>query len=497
MRDDTCQSMNPVKGAAMTSDYKILRHSFRGPKSEPAGPRKEFNPLIPHKTSERTFVSSQGMHRSTWDGKLHSSVRELAVDPDLEELRKALRKHSSSRDILYGRRLEMREKRNELRQERVLLVNADDSFMKFARRFPERDHFDFEDGPYFKLEQQRDLVGSLQYEYDQAEDEYDIAENELVNEEGKLNDLLSKYLNEPSDTSDEHTSEPTLDSHLQLEEPQYCNEEDEARVRLAEYQSRVGDARIMEERLQDLLSDREERNSFAMKRETLGVDRGGSDEDFTENFEYRYTEIVDELVIIHADIERLKDGLIQAGHVFPKANSTDRPPEVLAYQAHPQPRPACSPLPRQRPLSGSILHSLQKNFATTRANISRWILNTFGSSPVECARHKEILRELRDESLDDEEWACLVFEHWKQAARSGDDDISTGSWDEILPGDLQENTSQNRPIPIRTPFPLSGRSEATHAMNGFLQQFPRSAPGDHAKPYETEVELDEYESRSV
>lgn len=454
--DDTCHSMKPGKGAAIMSGYSTFQSRFRGTKSEPAGPRKECS---------------------------------------LEELRKALRKQSSSRDNLYGRRLQMREKRNELRQERVLLVNADDSFMKFARRFPERDHFEFEGGPYSKLEQQRDLVGSLQYEYDQAEEEYDIAENNLINEEEKLNDLLSKYLNEPSDTSDEHTSEPTLDSHLQLEEPQYCNEEDEAHARLAEYQSRVGDARIMEERLQDLLLDREERNSFAMKREILGVDRGCSDEDFTENFRSRHTEIERELDIIYADIERLKDGLRQAGHVIPKANSTDRPPEV-----HPQPSPACSPAPRQRALSGSILQKLQKNFTKTRAHISRWILNTFGSSPVECARHKEILRELRDESLDDEEWAYLVFEHWKHADRFGDDDLSTGSWDEILPGDLPENTSQNRPIAIRTPFPLSGRSEATHAMSGFQQQFPLSARGDHAKPYATEVELDkfsEYESRSV
>lgn len=473
----------------MMNRHKTLLSSFRGTKSEPAGGRKAFNPFIPDETIERPILLSQATHGCTCDSKMHPSIRELAVDPDHEELRKTLRKQSSLRDTLYGRRLQLKEKRNELRQERVFLADADDNFMKSVRRFPEQDHFKLEDGQYLPLEQQRDLVGSLQYEYDQAEDEYEIAESELDNEEGKLNVLLSRLLNEHSNTGDEHTTETSLDSHPQSEEPQSANEEDEARAGLAEYQSRVGDARIMEERLQDLISEQGERHSFAKRRENLGVDLAGSDEDFTEYFQYRSSEILGELDIIYADIERLKDGLIQAGHVFPKANPTDRPPEVLADQAQSPPHPAYSPVARPTPLSGNILQSLQKNFATTGAHISRWILNTFGSSPVECARHKEILRGLRDGSLDDEKWARLVLRHWKKAESDDGDDSSRGSWDAISPRDLIEN-----------PVLLSGRSEATHAMNDFRQQFPLHTPGDHSRPYATEVELDklsEYESRSI
>ena len=435
------------------------------------------------------------MQRPPWDGGMHSSIRELAVDPDHKELKKALRKQSRLRGILYGKRLQLKEKRNELRQERVLLADVDGSFMKSVRRFPEQDRFEFEDGHRLQLEQQRDLVGSLEYEYDQAEDEYDIAEDDLLNEERKLNVLLSNSLNEQSDTGDEHTTEPSSDNHLQSEEPRYSNEDDEARTRLVEYQSRVGDARILEERLQDLWLEQEERNSFAKRRENFGVEMAGSDEDFKEYFNYRRSEIVGELGVIHADIERLKDALIQAGPVFPMTNPTDRPPEVLPYQAHPRPRPASSPVARQRPLSESILQTLQKNLATTRAHISRWILKTFGSSPIECARHKYILRELGDESLDDKEWARLVLEHWKTAECDAEDE----SW-EILSGNTMENTDQNGAIRVRTSALLSGRSEATHAMFDFMQQFPHDTPGDHARPYASEVELDqlhEYESRSM
>lgn len=493
--------MNPARTAATSMGYKNFEPSFRRTKTEPVGDRTRSNPTFQGETNDRPFTSSRGMHGSTWDAKMHSYGRELAADPDHEDLRKALRKNSSLRDTLYGKRLELKEKRNELRQERVLLADADGNFMKNSvRRFPEQDQFEVESEHYDQLEHQRDLVGSLQYEYDQAEEEYDFAENELDSEEGNLQVLLSKYMNKHCDTGDEPTSTPSLNSHLQPEEPQYCNEEDEARMCLAEYQSRIGDARIMEERLQDLLSEQEERDTFAKKRQHLGIDLEGSDDDFTENFNYRYSEIVGELDTIYADIERLKDGLIQAGYIFPKPNPNDRPPDVLAYQAHSRPRPAYFPVERERPLSENILQTLQNNFATNRAHISRWILNTFGSSPVECARHREILRGLIDGSLEDKEWARLVFEHWKRAECGGDDDSSRGSWDEILPRELMENTPQNSATLIRTPVLLSGKSEATHAMNGFSQQFPLYTPGGHAKPYATDVELDklsEYESRSI
>lgn len=504
MGGDTCHQTVTHETCERRSNYGWGRTFYldsRKTQSEPAGNHKGFISIRSDETNKRSSILSRGI---CGPSKMQSSVRELAVDRDHEELRKALRKQSSLRDLLYGKRLQLKEKRNELRQERVLLADADGDFMKSVRQFSEQDHFELQDERYVNLERKRDLVGSLQYEFDQAEDEYDIDENELGNAEGKLNDLLSKYSNEQSETGDKHTTESSLDSRLQPEEPQYGNEEAGARAGLAEYQSRVGDARIMEERLQDLLSEQGERYSFAKKRENLGVDLGGSDDNFTEYFTYHHREIVGELDIINADIERLKDGLIQAGHVFPKNNPTDRPPENQAHQAISRPRSAHSPVARQRALSGGMMQSLQKNFAMTRAHISAqiswWILNTFGSSPVECARHKQILRGLRDESLDDKEWARLVFEHWKKAEGDGEDDLSRGSWDEILPGDLMENTLQNLGPGIQTPILLSGRSEVDHVMSGFRQQFPLDKPGDHSRPYYEEVELDklsEYESRSV
>lgn len=475
MRGDTCHQTSlheTCQKCSKMNSYETFYPRLQRTKSAPAGDRKELCSLVSAETMERPFSLSRGLHMSTCDGRFPSSVRDRAVDADQEKLRKALGKHASLRDMLYGRRLQLREKRNELRQERVSLVDADSNFIKSVRQFPEQYHLEFEHEHYVQLEKQRDLVGSLQYEYDRAEDDFDIAETELSNEEGKLNVLFSKYLNEHGDAGKETTTESSSDIHLQPEEPQHYNEEDEARACLAEYQSRVGDARIMEERLEDLLSEKEERDRFAEKRGKIGVNLGGSDEDFADSFHGRYAGIVDELDIIHADIERLKDGLIQAGHVFPKTNS------------------------RPRPLSGSFLQSLQQNFVKTRLQISRWILDTFGSSPIECARHKEILRRWSDESLDDEKWARLVLKYWKQA----ESDHNNDSW-EMVPGDHMESTPQNGVIRSGSPVLLSGRIEANHAMNDFRQQFPpHCTPREHARPYGTEVELDklsEYESRSV
>ncbi|MCJ1465145.1 hypothetical protein MMC07_003761 [Pseudocyphellaria aurata] len=429
---------------------------------------------------------------STCEGKTPGvRERERALDADYEKLRKALEQNARSRDRLYGRRLLLKEKRNELRQERASLVDADNNFMKSIRRFPAQDHLDFEHEDYVQLEKQRDLVGSLQYEYDRAEDDFDIEETVLSNEEGKLNVLLSRHLSERGETATETATEPSLEVHLLPEEPQGCNDEDEARARLAEYQSRVGDARIMEERLQDLLSEKEERDWFAERRDKFGVNTGASEEDIADCFDGRYAGIVDELGIIHADIERLKDGLIQAGHVFPTAE----PSPACSPVARPRPSSGtflqspqrtflslpCFPVARLRSLSGTFLQRLPQNFAQTRLSISRWILNTFGSSPIECARHKEILRGLRDESLDDEEWVRLVLQ-------AESDHNNDSSW-------------ENRDIRSGSPVLLSGRIEATHAMNDFRQQFRLDGTlGEHARPYAKEVELDELseeESRSV
>ena len=468
----------------------IQHPTFRNLKSEADLNRSHEEVHL--KTTVPDIIAKPRQHSSMQDDNINLNTSEC----DHKALKEVLRKVSNLRERLYGMRLQLKEKRNELRQKRLSLGETDATLMKYVRHFQEPSNFRkfaFDERLYTELELQRDVVGSLQYDYDQAEDEYDMAEIELENEEVKLKLMFSDLVGKESDYED-HSMSASLGGHERPEEIMPPNEDDEAELRIAEFQSRVGDARIMQERLQDLLSEKWERRGNVKKMAAFNLKPAMSDREFSEDFDYQYSKIVTELKIIEADVEQLKTGLIEAGYWMPEMRPRNRPEEGLTTESHPQKSYDLSPAVGQRPVSDGVLNDLQNNFAAARARISRWLLITFGSSPVEHARHKEIIRALGDRSMDDKEWARLVFEYWKKD--EFDDD---SSWDEIFPHDLLEPTPDNKLNRTRNSILLSGKLEATNAMSDFQQQFPLSKK-DHATPYAKDLEADVlsvYESRSI
>lgn len=432
------------------------------------------------------------------------------IDADTLELRRSLKKVANLRDGLYGKRLKLKERRNELRQELSILSEADARFMKAVRQYCSRNPHvlegDFEEKDYTDTEQQRDVVGTLQYDYDKEEEEHDVVENELVVEEEKSSILVSKFLDQGND-EEAIRSNPSSE-HLLLPQITTYTPKTDKEAAIEEYQSRQGDARIMQERLAELLAEKDLRRTFAKKRENLGRNFVESEEDFAQEFNYKFREIESELGIIQADVKRLKDGLVQSGYLEPEPD----PPASLFPGLPPiQPPPRIqghSPVPvgRNRAKSDSIAPLVEKEIYTARvreSRVSQWILVTFGSSPDEQSQQSAVLRDLgvgvTDSSPYEKIWARTVRDYLKK--HDVPDDESRSSWDEIGQLDLlSEMIDKLAPQPGDCVF-RKGMLEFAEAMDRLEEQFPDKAEQyDHTIPYgPSALKMDlllEYESRS-
>lgn len=440
------------------------------------------------------------------------------IHADSLRLKTGLKKLADLRDDLYGRRLKLKERRNELRQELSILSEADAKFMKAVRQYYSKNHVlghDFEEKCYTDMEQQRDVVGSLQYDYDQEEDEHDLAENELEVEEEKVNIMVSNFLDQGNGQEDEEAlqSNPSSGRHLLLRETIYPPKT-EKEAAIEEYQSRQGDARIMQERLADLRAEEAVRRSFAKKRENVGLGFAESEGDLAEEYKNHYFEIADELEIIQADVKRLKESLVQSGYLESEPASTIQPADLYSLPPIQSPPSIQAQNPiqvgRNRAKSDSIAPFVEREISTAlvrRSRVSQWILVTFGSSPVKQSQQNAIIRELEvevmvSESLDEKTWtrtARLVFDHLK--THDDFDGESRSSWDEIVQQDLLSYTPDKRASQPGDLVFLEGMLEVEHAVKRLDEQFPHKAKEyDHTIPYGTSaLTMDlhqEYESRS-
>lgn len=492
----------------------------------------------------------------------------------LRKLKSAVKKVADLRNVLYGKRLKLKERRNELRYELSNLSEADANFMKAVRQYcPRNNHHhafkkkegDFEDPEkevkekekyYADMEQQRDIIGSLQYEYDQEEDEHDLVENQLLMEEAKLSMMVSMFLDQQQGDNDEVEAlrtNPSSGRHHQLSQ----EEEDvverthypktQKEVAIEEYESRQGDARIVQERLADLLAEENLRRDFAKKRETLrGWGSVGESEegDFAEKeFNDQFREMESELEVIEADVRRLKNGLLESGYLETSEPASTIQPEAASLFSLPpiEPPPprihAHSPgqVERKRAKSDSVAPIIEKEIWTARVRerrVSHWILVTFGSSPVEQWQQNAILRDLEVEVIGGEvleekkTWARttrLVFdrlknkkkmskerkEEQKQGQQPHDEleneDESRSSWDDIGQQDhLSYSPDDNRASEPGDYVFWKGMLEVKQAVSRLEEQFPfpdrAEKKHDHTIPYgQSALRMDidlEYESRS-
>lgn len=417
-------------------------------------------------------------HHSDHDSQKASHTYDISLDSAYTEFKRALRRVQRSGNKLYGMRLELKEKRNGLSYEREVLAKIEFRFMTAADQFREDPKEIFDESIYNQINAQRGVIGSSLYDYDQAEDEYDIRETQFEQEGQTLLNLLSRLRHVKSDgdeekggggEEEESTSDSSSDSHLfriGLESP---GPTDAKSARVLEYESRIGDARIVQEQLQDLRYEQVRRLSISKKREKFGLGRNASDT--SEDLELRYNEAAKELSIINEDIQRLREESLLDGYSLPESSTSKEAESVPAPQVDSPSIPAQRL--KVRSASEGKMPILTQKMAAIKDRINRWMFITFQDSPVEHIRHKVILQDICP--LDDNQWAHVVTEYWTGGTVMSDDGI-------------------------HPPMLRSGLSKAEEAWKTFERDFPLTeAPKDRATPYNDKLEFDfllELESRS-
>ncbi|MCJ1377606.1 hypothetical protein MMC17_000701 [Xylographa soralifera] len=187
-----------------------------------------------------------------------------------------VQRHIDLRYKTYRSRLRLKERRNELREVTATSSEINTRLAGLLQtswqqgRLPDKLEFE---KVYQELQVNRDELGVLQYEYDQAEEEHEILEAKLDLEEEHLverqNDESTIDIGDGPNvrrTSTSSSSEPTAS---------FVSESTFLRNNLLEqYQSRAGDGNITWERLQDMIQLSEDKKRLYQAKKTVNSELG-------------------------------------------------------------------------------------------------------------------------------------------------------------------------------------------------------------------------------
>ncbi|MCJ1377603.1 hypothetical protein MMC17_000698 [Xylographa soralifera] len=462
---------------------------------------------------------------STGNGRLFSVSRTdptLMQPDDLTEQRKQRtprQKASGLRVAAFQSRLRLREKRNELREERSMLAEVDARFVGFIRDASAQDKQVERLGLekiYQELLLTRDNYGSLQYEYDQSEDEFEALEAEL--DEAEL--LFDSAQESVPDTSDDGIGMRSFPGPTSLSSgASLSSRKGEVGDGIIErYQSRVGDANIARERLEDIWYDARVKKNETVRNERLRLLGQPTGPTSSRSYESAYQSVqglkaaylaaFKDFQIIREDVVDMCNEAREAGLDVVVPVWPWMPSSILDSDAGVRDSRASSTAPTHQ--SDSALPSLRQNFGRARARVNKWILERLQGSTIEHTRHKtELQAELQDlqyYSMTDESWARCVLKYWRKDYYS--EDISQDAWEFAS----YSGSSRRENWTIGAQLDGLVTSRAPRAIQDFDLHFsalrkqmarPKKSEFSYSKyrnsPYGAHLELDtlsEYQSRS-
>ncbi|MCJ1377601.1 hypothetical protein MMC17_000696 [Xylographa soralifera] len=415
------------------------------------------------------------------------------------------------KDVLFRGRLRLKEKRNELREERLAYSKIEARLGEFVRRTFKESlpgkvlEFDI---LYDELQSSRDNLGVLQYDYDCAEDEYDGVELDL--DEAEL--MIRSHITSPSGgVSYESGWQNSVKKNDFLFSDGGSQVHDTALPEqsiLEEYQSRVGDMNILREQLEDILHEHSRRNITSRARNSIGPTDGSWAPQDIENSrtlqsvrdsKVNYLRIARDLSLVKEDVRLLKQKAVAVGHYIEEREWPDLPSSISSSKSTSKQGRARSITHTHQ--SDSAIPYLRKNFRIARARINKWIFDRLQSSPIEHARHKTTLQALHIRSMNDETWACLVLKFWRMDDLAADVDSDT--WELIS---SSSSHTEDKCAALKS-------SEALRVLQTFDLQFaairkletkPKASEVSSFKsrdsPYLEKLDFDtesQYESRSI
>lgn len=199
-------------------------------------------------------------------------------------------------------RLDLRERRAGLRELRGKVADNGVKFYKEVQRYwSNRGNvvdFDLE-----KLDEgfqeAQDELGPMEEDYDEAEDDLGVLEYKLETREKKFYSQIGDSTSSIRSPSSERTQE-------QFPKNTVIDAAEDTSPR-GRYLSRLGDARIIRERLQDLIVEQNEYFEQEQRRKSHSLPPYPPNVAFMANFHLVYAQLMKELHEVEADVRRLKD----------------------------------------------------------------------------------------------------------------------------------------------------------------------------------------------
>ncbi|KAL8949706.1 MAG: hypothetical protein Q9222_004215 [Ikaeria aurantiellina] len=349
-------------------------------------------------------------------------------------------------------RLELRERRVEMRQQHSLVRRLESRLLRFWQESGKRIAQD--DGItdlHGELCAALDMLGPMEDAYDEKEDELDAIEYDMEAKETRFYEHHARVASDDShgSPSSHHSSISSFSNDLHFREaydedftsPQY------------QYYSRIGDVKIARERLLDLEAQRAHYLDIERERDALGVPLYQENIEFLSNYDSVYTEHLEEIEKIERDIQNLE---VEAGF----SSAKDESDSVLVYELEKAAEagadqragsvadfgharhwdPLGNDAPRRK--SETDMWTIPDSTRSSRDRINQWILERLQDSPIEQARHRAILN---DPKLGRIAWWNRVREFWQldRAARSSNSSRHvSGASASTRPQDVYESTDR-------------------------------------------------------
>lgn len=323
-------------------------------------------------------------------------------------------------------RLDLREQRVEMRQQHELVRSLEAQLLQLWQTNEGSDDQRTICYLHGELCAALDKLGPMEQDYDEKEDSLDTLEFDLEAKEKRFYKQYGAESDEESygSPSTHRTSLSSLSDisatkldSQDLLSPQY------------QYYSRVGDAKIVRERMMELEAQKDQYLDIQRERDALSIPLYQENIDFLSNYKCEYTGQKEELERIEKEIHRFA---FQAGFSSPDnfsdPASTPRVGDDANLRVAKRQRSSFTEPGRversdafveepARRKSEADVRSIPDDARSSRQRINQWILERLDQSRVERARHRAILN---DPTLTEEAWWNLVLDFWQcdRAARS-------------------------------------------------------------------------------
>lgn len=384
------------------------------------GPAWPDDEALPHRPSRSQCHDNDSSHTRTSS----DTIRREARARRNRKIRKAKEEIENLRSKVISNRLELREYRVELKQRRASLRQMQARFWRSLKG-----HWENHEGLdivalaelYNKIDKILDESGPEEERYDEKEDDLDWLEYKLSQLENRFYDTDAKLAELGSGFTDSSSSTSSMRSQSVI--PNQSASETSVTYR---YLSRVGDLKIVQERLLELEDEKSQYLDIEQSRAAMGLDSYQPNVEFLATFDEVKNEHEKELQRIGNDLRELEDlknvhenelrgigadlreledshGLnedLQRLHTTSdsKMSSAVKTPNMTNLASQPVSRDHYSEGPRKpdhrlipRYKSDGDLLSGFENGLTNRQRTNEWIDQSLSASAIERARHRTIL----------------------------------------------------------------------------------------------------------